>query len=113
MPTLQISSNVDIADSKSLAREASKLVASMLGKPESYVMVLVRPRCDMLFAGNDAPTALLSLVSLGMPESKIKSYSEQLCGFIESRLGIAPNRIYINFESPPYSHWGWDNSTFG
>ncbi len=112
MPTLQITTNTDIADSKALCKAASSLVADMLGKPESYVMVIMRPRCDMLFAGSDAPAALLSLVSLGLPEAKIKSYAKQLCGFLETRLGIAPNRVYINFESPPYAHWGWDNSTF-
>jgi len=113
MPTLNISTNVDIQDGNALAEQASKLVADMLGKPEMYVMVLVNPGCTLYFGGNDGPAALLSLHSLGLPEANIKSYSEKLCGFINQQLGIASERIYINFESPPRSHWGWNNTTFG
>jgi phenylpyruvate tautomerase PptA (4-oxalocrotonate tautomerase family) len=113
MPTLQITTNVAIQNNKQLAQEASKLVASMLGKPEMYVMVLIKPDCELYFGGTDDPAALLSLHSLGLPEANLKIYSEKLCGFISGQLGIAVERIYINFESPPRSHWGWNNTTFG
>lgn len=113
MPTLQIATNVAIKNTQQLAEAASALVASMLGKPEKYVMVLIKPDCELYFAGNKAPAALLSLHSLGLPAAQIKAYSETLCGFISSQLGIAVDRIYINFESPPRSHWGWNNTTFG
>ena len=113
MPTLNIATNVNIQDQPQFAEDASKLVASMLGKPEMYVMVLINPGCTLYFGGNDSPAALLSLHSLGLPEAQIKSYSEKLCGFVSEQLGIAADRIYINFESPPRSHWGWNNTTFG
>jgi phenylpyruvate tautomerase len=113
MPTLSISSNVDIQDTDALAVQASKLVTDMLGKPEMYVMVLVRPNCTLYFGGNNNPAALLSLHSLGLPEAQIKSFSELLCGFINQQLDIPVDRIYINFESPPRTHWGWNSTTFG
>jgi len=113
MPTLSITSNVDIHDPDTLAVQASKLVADMLGKPEMYVMVLVKPNCTLYFGGNNNPAALLSLHSLGLPEVQIKSCSEKLCGFINQHLKIPADRIYINFESPERNHWGWNNTTFG
>lgn len=113
MPTLQISTNIDIANSEQLVADASQLVAGMLGKPEMYVLVVINPKCVMSFGGKDDPAALLSLHSLGLPESEIKSYSENLCEFINQQLNISTDRIYINFESPPRTHWGWNNSTFG
>ena len=45
MPTLQISSNIEIAEPEQFIRAASKLVAEMLGKPEMYVMIIIRPCC--------------------------------------------------------------------
>jgi phenylpyruvate tautomerase PptA (4-oxalocrotonate tautomerase family) len=113
MPTLSISSNVDIQDADALAVQASKLVAEMLGKPEMYVMVLVKPNCTLYFGGTNDPAALLSLHSLGLPGAQIKSYSEKLCSFINQHLKIPEDRVYINFESPERSHWGWNSTTFG
>jgi hypothetical protein len=78
-----------------------------------YVMVLINPGCTLYFGGHDNPAALLSLHSLGLIEEQIKTCSEKLCGFINQQLGIAAERIYINFESPPRNHWGWNNTTFG
>ncbi len=113
MPTFKITTNISLQDSNQLAATASKLVASMLGKPELYVMVQINDEQTLYFGGNDSPAALLSLQSLGLPEAEIKSYSERLCDFINTQLGIAADRIYISFESPPRSHWGWNNTTFG
>lgn len=112
MPFLQINTNISIDDSYTLAAEASKLVASLLGKPESYVMVSVNPNQTLTFAGTSESAAHLTLKSLGLAESDTGQYSEQLCHFMEQKLGINPARIYIEFDSPPRHMWGWDNKTF-
>ena len=39
MPLLEISTNTEIENAEAVARQASKLTAEILGKPESYVMV--------------------------------------------------------------------------
>lgn len=111
MPLLQINTNLDIQDTTAVAREASALVASLLGKPESYVMVIINARQDMVFAGSDQATAHLKLKSLGLPESETKQYSQKLCNFME-KLGVEPGRTYIEFSGPPRHMWGWNNSTF-
>jgi phenylpyruvate tautomerase len=111
MPLLQINTNIAIKDPASVVKEASKLVASMLGKPESYVMVVLNPELNLIFADSDEAAAHLKLKSLGLPESETGQYSEQLCGFMEN-LGIKPARTYIEFSGPPRHMWGWDNSTF-
>lgn len=112
MPLLQINTNISVDDPLALASEASALVANMLGKPESYVMVNVNPNQTLTFAGTDDGAAHLKLKSLGLPESKTEQYSKQLCSFMEQKLGISPGRIYIEFAGPPRHMWGWDNRTF-
>jgi len=112
MPVLQITSNVAIDNVGALAKQASSLVAEILGKPESYVMVNINGNADLIFAGTNEPCAHLMLKSLGLPESETKAYSEKLCAFIEQQLGVSPSRTYIEFINPERHMFGWNNSTF-
>jgi len=112
MPVLQITTNVTIGDADTLAKQASSLVAEILGKPESYVMVNINDNADLIFAGTNEPCAHLMLKSLGLPESETKAYSEKLCSFVEQQLGVSPSRTYIEFFNPERHMFGWNNSTF-
>lgn len=112
MPLLQINTNVSIDNSTAFAKDASRIVAGMLGKPESYVMALVNADSSLVFGGSEDDTAHLKLKSLGLDESKTADYSTHLCGFIQNTLGISPSRIYIEFSSPERHMWGWDSKTF-
>ncbi len=53
MPTLRIQTNAQVpAEGRAgLLARASRTVAEMLDKPESYVMVLLEDGRDLLFAG--------------------------------------------------------------
>jgi len=114
MPYLSVHTNVEIDDSgqTALLTKASGTVASMLGKPESYVMVHLHAGQAMAFAGSREPLAYLQLKSLGLPEEKTPAFSEILCGLMQSELEIDPGRVYIEFVGPERHMWGWDNRTF-
>lgn len=112
MPVLEISTNVIVDDKAALAKQASGLVADILGKPESYVMLVINADVDMMFAGTSDPCAHLILKSLGLPESETKAYSKKLCSFIEQQFGVPPSRTYIEFISPERQMFGWNSSTF-
>ena len=114
MPYLTIQSNrePDAAAARDLMARASKLVAEQLGKSENYVMVALDPPRPMLFAGDDAPAAYLELKSIGLPESKTQDLSAALCALVEEVLGIAGERIYIEFADAPRNMWGWNGRTF-
>jgi len=112
MPVLQVTTNASIDDKNAFALQASSLVAELLGKPESYVMVSVNGAAELIFAGTSAPCAHLILKSLGLPESETGAYSEKLCGFIEQKLGVSPSRTYIEFVNPERHMFGWNSGTF-
>ena len=114
MPYLLIQTNlsIDTEESQKLIQNASKLVAEILGKPESYVMVTIQDSTQMMFAGDSQPLAYLQLKSLGLPESSTTEFSNVLCNLINRELGIASERIYIEFSSPDRHMWGWNNKTF-
>ena len=114
MPTLLIKTNAPLpADPEPLLKDASAAVAKLLGKPESYVMVLLEPPTAMCFGADTAPAAYLELKSLGLPEDRTPALSAALCGFVAEHLGVPQNRVYIEFASPPRHLFGYDGSTFG
>ncbi len=112
MPLLNIHTNITLSDPKGFALQASAHIAQLLGKPESYVMVRIADQQNLVFAGTDAPCAYLELKSLGLPESQTSAFSSSLCDFLQSRLKIEADRIYIEFASPERHMWGWNSATF-
>jgi len=114
MPYLNIRTNVTMDDSgqQALLEKASQTAASILGKPESYVMVNIDFGNTMLFAGSDAPLAYLQLKSLGLPEAQTSTFSQALCELMQAELGIDSGRVYIEFSGPERHMWGWNRGTF-
>ena len=112
MPLLQINTNATTDDEATIIVSASALVADMLGKPESYVMVILNAGASMSFAGTDAPCAHLKLKSLGLDEQATGEYSARLCTFMETSFGVDSGRVYIEFAGPERHLWGWDKRTF-
>jgi phenylpyruvate tautomerase PptA (4-oxalocrotonate tautomerase family) len=114
MPYLKINTNqaLDNVSESKLASAASPLLAKILGKPESYIMIEIQSGVSMQFAGSTEPLAYLELKSIGLPESRSAELSKQLCDFISSQLDISIDRIYIEFSSAQRHLWGWNGSTF-
>ena len=114
MPLLTISTNIalDNETAQVLCLAASSHVANLLGKPESYVMVILQTNITMCFAGNAAPCASLQLKSLGLPGQQTTGFSASLCDFLHQQTGIPTERIYIEFSDPERHMWGWDRRTF-
>ena len=114
MPYLKIQTNQEIApeQSSSWLKQASSLVADQLGKPERYVMVVMEPPQPMVFAGSDDPTVFMELKSIGLSESQTPDLSNALCELAHETLGVAQDRIYIEFSDAPRKMWGWNGATF-
>jgi phenylpyruvate tautomerase len=114
MPTLIMQTNVPTPPDrhKEILGAASAKVAEILGKPESYVLVVLKTNLNMLFAGDDAPLAYLELKSLGLPEERTSDLSAALCEFMKTHFDVPPERIYIEFASPPRHLFGWSGGTF-
>ena len=113
MPLLSIQTNQPApADEDRALREISSAVAEMLGKPERYVMVSLDAGRPMLFAGDDSPLAYLELKSIGLPEDRSSEFSNALCELMRAQLGIAPERVYIEFSGASRHLWGWNGATF-
>ena len=112
MPLLNIHTNINLDNKQQLATEASALTAKILGKPESYVMVLVNDGQTLIFAGNEEAAAYLELKSISLPESETGRLSAALCELITKHSKIKSDRIYIEFSNAQRHMWGWNGATF-
>lgn len=113
MPLLKIETNAPLPDDRqALMALVSTTTASLLGKPERYVMVALTHNPDMLFGGIDSPLAYLELKSIGLPGATTRQLSEALCTLINRQLDIPVERIYIEFADARRNMWGWNSATF-
>jgi phenylpyruvate tautomerase PptA (4-oxalocrotonate tautomerase family) len=114
MPFLKIETNAVSNEEKiqAMLKKASRVVAQKLNKPERYMMVSIETDPAMMFGGSTAPAAFVDLKGIGLPTDQTKDLSGVLCELVESGLGVAKDRIYINFADVPGNLWGWNGQTF-
>ena len=115
MPLLKLETTVALSDEKrqSLLPALSKIVCETLGKPESYVMVTINPAA-ILMSGKSGDAAFVDIRSIGGLSLGVnQQLSKKISTLLNQLLGIAPNRIYLNFSDIDAANWGWNGSTFG
>lgn len=111
--SIQTNQSMEASSAAALARRASAFAAELLGKPETVVMAAVIPNSVMTFAGSDAPTAFVAVKSINLPEARGQAFAEAVSAFIQSSMGIAPDRVFIDFTDLPPTRFAWNGRTFG
>ncbi|MBN2163104.1 MAG: hypothetical protein JXR25_13025 [Pontiellaceae bacterium] len=111
MPMLNLKCTKEIP--AELHHELSKAVAETIGKPETYVMVVVET-VDILMSGQRGDAAYAEIRSIGGLNRDVNhELTMKLCILLEDHLGISSDRVYVTFRSIERDHWGWNRSTFG
>ncbi|KAH8100240.1 Tautomerase/MIF superfamily [Cristinia sonorae] len=114
MPTLELKTNVPVADPKTLMKEFAPFAAQLLGKPLEYISTSYTYNETLTFAGTFDPAFVLNIVSLGNinPEANLV-YSQKLFAFFGEKLGVPGDRAYITFVDPGNSNIGFKSTHFG
>ncbi|ESR42735.1 Tautomerase/MIF superfamily protein [Citrus sinensis] len=100
MPCLNISTNVklDGVDTSSILSEATSTVANIIGKPEAYVMIVLKGSVPMSFGGTEDPAAYGELVSIGGLNPDVnKKLSAAISAILEKKLSVPKSRFFIKF----------------
>jgi phenylpyruvate tautomerase PptA (4-oxalocrotonate tautomerase family) len=115
MPLLKLETNVALSDEQRqrLLSSLSKIVSQTVGKPEQYVMVTIAPASIQMSAkpGNAAFVEVRSIG--GLSDDINRKISKEVCKLLTDAVGIAPDRVYLNFTDMDAGNWGWNGSTFG
>jgi phenylpyruvate tautomerase PptA (4-oxalocrotonate tautomerase family) len=112
MPYVMVQTNAEMPSPYAFMSRTSAFLAEKLGKPESYVMVAIEPKTDMMFAGTPDLCAYAEVKSIGLTESQTGELSDALCTFLGNELGVGSERVYVEFSGVPATMWGWNNRTF-
>jgi phenylpyruvate tautomerase PptA (4-oxalocrotonate tautomerase family) len=97
-----------------LLLQLSRTLAEQLRKPETYVMTCLVPQTRMTFAGTEAPACYVEVKSIGnITPDVTRALSADLCARLGEALGVAQDRIYIEFADVQRHLWGYNGSTFG
>ncbi len=115
MPLLKLETTVPLPEEigKPLLAALSKAVAATTGKPEQYVMVTAG-HSAMVMSGKSGDAAFVDIRGIGgLSGETNRKLSQQVCKLLKDSLGIAPDRVYLNFTDVEAGNWGWNGSTFG
>ncbi|KAK4396709.1 Macrophage migration inhibitory factor [Sesamum angolense] len=114
MPTLNLFTNVpvDAVVASDILKDATKAVAKIIGKPESYVMILVNGGVPISFGGTEEPAAYGELISIGgLGPSVNAKLSATIAEILQTKLSIESSRFYIKFydvQAPSNSLARWN-----
>ncbi|CAD5194498.1 unnamed protein product, partial [Musa acuminata subsp. malaccensis] len=100
MPCLNLSTNVSLdgVDTSAILSEASKTVARLIGKPEAYVMIVLKGSAPMSFGGTEQPAAYGELVSIGGLNADVnKKLSAAVAAILETKLSVPKSRFFLKF----------------
>ncbi|KAI0802012.1 Tautomerase/MIF superfamily [Irpex lacteus] len=113
MPSLEIKTNVKLADPKAFLVEFTDFAAETLGKPKQYIVVSYVHQEYFAWNGTFDPAYLLQIVSLGNinPEANV-TYSKKFSDFLQQRLGAPADRGYISLIDPGNENLGYTGTTF-
>ncbi|KAJ0235021.1 Tautomerase/MIF superfamily protein [Hirschfeldia incana] len=115
MPCLNISTNVSLdgVDTSSILSEATSSVAKIIGKPENYVMIVLKGSVPMAFGGTEDPAAYGELVSIGGLNPDVnKKLSAAISAILETKLSVPKSRFFLKFYDTKGSFFGWNGATF-
>ena len=91
----------------------SSLVARTLGKPEQYVMVSLS-QAAMRLGGEAGPAAFCDVRSIGgLSAGTCNQLSSGVCALLKEKIGVTPDRVFLNFAEVEAGRWGWNGETFG
>ncbi|KAL9303723.1 hypothetical protein ACSQ67_020986 [Phaseolus vulgaris] len=98
MPCLYISTNINLdgINIDPIFSQATTAVSTIIGKPEKFVMVILKGSVPISFEGNKEPAAYAEIVSMGGINSEVKKNLIYSIGTIlQNNLSIPRTRFFL------------------
>lgn len=114
MPCIQIQTSCSICTNakESIKAKLGKAIEVLPGKSENWLMVTMQDEMTIYFKGNQTgESAFVKVGVYGDADGRaFNTLTEKICRILNEELGIAPNRIYVQYEAT--AHWGWNGANF-
>ncbi|KAB2626353.1 macrophage migration inhibitory factor-like protein [Pyrus ussuriensis x Pyrus communis] len=115
MPTFNLFTDVPVDGvvASDILKDATKAVSKIIGKPESYVMILLNRTLPIASACTEEPAVYAELISIGSIGPGVnEKLSSTIAEVLETKLSIDSSRSYIKFYDVERSFFGFNGSTF-
>ncbi|MBQ6899164.1 MAG: hypothetical protein IJN70_09310 [Clostridia bacterium] len=114
MPYIDVKLSKSITDAEAVALKAElgSMIEVFPGKSEGWLMCSIEDSKKMWFKGDnsdDSAFVEVKLYGTVNPEAADK-FTGLLCNYLEEKLSISSDRIYVRYEGG--SDWGWNGSNF-
>ena len=85
---------------------------SIMGKPESYLMINLVDGQDLYFGGKKLDNgAYVEVKVLGSVDGRASAkMTAKVCEILEKELGIPGNAVYVSYWGT--ANWGWNGGNF-
>jgi phenylpyruvate tautomerase PptA (4-oxalocrotonate tautomerase family) len=114
MPYIELKSSVKMDENKknSLQIKLTSAVSTALSKPEMYIMTNIEEPTSLFMGGGKIEKGAYVSVSLlgSTTKSVCQNLTKNICGILNSELGLDEENIYITYHSVDL--WGWNGSMF-
>ncbi|XP_074579025.1 uncharacterized protein LOC141835507 [Curcuma longa] len=100
MPCFNLFTNVRLEefDTSTVLFETTNSIYDIIGKPERYVMVVLKGSIPISFDGTQQPAAYGELVSIGGLNSNVnKKLSAGIADILENNLSIPKSHLFLKF----------------
>jgi len=110
MPYISLSTSAKIKDKKKVLEEISILISSLTNKSKRFVMAKLDDNSEMYFE-DQSPCCFLEIKSIGSLNST--DMAKPISIFVNKKIGIPIDKIYIAFVDVSASMWALNGRTFG
>jgi phenylpyruvate tautomerase PptA (4-oxalocrotonate tautomerase family) len=92
----------------------SKILSSVLGKSEDFIMVIFQKTESQSFGCDlSLPSLYAEVKNVGFISTEISNQlSMDLTNALVESFDVSASRIYIEFQESARHHWGWNGKTF-
>ena len=113
MPMIKVETTVSLPTEKRdvLKAELGKAI-SIMGKPESYLMINLVENQDLYFGGKKLEKgAFVEIKVFGSVDAgQSDKMTAKVCEILNAQLGIPGDAVYVAYFGT--SDWGWNGSNF-
>ena len=113
MPMIEAKVTVELpAEKRELLKAEFGKAISVMGKPESYLMINLSDWQDLYFGGRKLEKgAYVEVKVLGSVDAqKSEAMTARVCEILKKELGIPGNAVYVSYFGT--DNWGWNGSNF-
>lgn len=108
----KISCSVTAEKQDQLKTALGKLISTIPGKSETFLMVGFDDEYPLYFGGKKLDKGAFVEVKIfgSASDDALDALTGKICSLYESELGIPQNCIYVKYEF--VDHWGWNGHNF-